>query len=201
MTPTDDDPNCSAQRRFQGLLEPHLGRLLRFARRRTASTGDAEDAVQEACLRAWMAFAELRDETKVRSWLYRILRTVLSDGLARTARRRQLAPMTSLDDVPEADLAGESDAVFLEVVTRLSSDALYRALTAMPQDFALPVEMHDMDGLKYHEIAEALDIPIGTVMSRISRGRRLLARAVGARAPVPAASQPAAGRALTLECG
>jgi RNA polymerase sigma-70 factor (ECF subfamily) len=166
------------QQRFQLLVEPHLGSLLRFARRRTAALGDAEDAVQEACLRAWAAFGELRDGAKVRAWLFRILRTVLSDGLARDARRMRIASTTPLDDVPEAELVGDADAVFSEVVARLSSEAVYQGLASIPSDFAAAVEMHDIDGLKYHEVADALDVPLGTVMSRISRGRRLLARAV-----------------------
>jgi RNA polymerase sigma-70 factor (ECF subfamily) len=187
-----------AQRRFQRLVEPHLGSLLRFARRRTATLSDAEDALQETCLRAWKAFAELRDGAKARAWLYRILRTVLSDGLARDARRLRLASTTRLDDVPETELAGEVDAVFAEVMTRLTSEAVYRALAEIPEDFAMAVEMHDIDGLKYHEIAEALEVPLGTVMSRISRGRRLLARTVSvsvmSRTMTPTRSIPAGQR-------
>jgi RNA polymerase sigma-70 factor (ECF subfamily) len=169
------------QQRFQRLVEPHLGSLLRFARRRTVGLGDAEDAVQESCLRAWAAFGELRDDTKVRAWLFRILRTVLSDGLARDTRRMRIASTTSLDDVPETELGSDADTVFTEVAARLSSEAVYQGLASIPPDFAAAVEMHDIDGLKYHEVAEALDVPLGTVMSRISRGRRLLARAVSNR--------------------
>ena len=183
----------AAQHRFQGLVEPHLGSLLGFARRRTTTLSDAEDAVQEACLRAWQAFGELRDDAKMRAWLYRILRTVLSDGLDRDGRRLRLAGTTPLDEVPEAALAGEDDALFAEVASRLSREAVNDALAELPPDFAAAVEMHDIDGLKYHEVAEALDVPIGTVMSRISRGRRLLARAVSVSARKPArAMSPAA---------
>lgn len=190
----------AAQRRFQSLVEPHLGSLLGFARRRTMTLADAEDAVQEACLRAWQAFDELRDETKMRAWLYRILRTVLSDGLDRDGRRLRLAATAPLDDVPEEFLAGEDDAVFAEVAARLSSEAVHDALAALPADFAAAVEMHDIDGLKYHEIADALDVPIGTVMSRISRGRRLLARAVSARKPArPMPSAAIAPLRVSLE--
>jgi RNA polymerase sigma-70 factor (ECF subfamily) len=191
--------SCEAKCRFQRLLEPHLGPLLRFARRRTPSLSDAEDAVQEACLRAWISFATLRDEAKIQPWLYRILRSVLSDTLERDGRRQQLAGMAPLDDVPEAVLASEDDVVFAEVVERLSSEAVYVALAAIPPEFAVAVELHDIDGLKYHEIAESLEVPLGTVMSRISRGRRLLARAVAARyAPNHATPAP---RRHPLECG
>lgn len=189
LSVTDDAQN-HVQRRFQHLVEPHLGPLLRFARRRTATLSDAEDSVQEACLRAWMAFSELREETKVRAWLYRILRTVLSDDLMRDTRRLRLAGTTPLDDVPEAELAGDGDAVFSEVMARISSEAVHEALAAIHPDFAAPVEMHDIDGMKYREISEALEIPIGTVMSRISRGRVLLARAVASRRTLRLMSQP-----------
>jgi RNA polymerase sigma-70 factor, ECF subfamily len=176
--PFPDGPLGDAQRRFHRLVEQHLGPLLRFSQRRTATLSDAEDAVQEACLRAWMAFGELRDESKVRAWLYQILRGVLSDWLNRDARRLRLAGMVPLDDAPEEALASETDAVFIEVAARLSSEVVHAGLAVLPPDFATAVELHDIDGLRYSEIAEALEIPIGTVMSRISRGRRLLARAV-----------------------
>lgn len=176
--PITEAAGDDAQGRFQELVERHLVSLLSFARRRSATVSDAEDAVQEACLRAWIAFADLRDESKVRAWLYRILRTVLSDGLARDGRRVRLAATTPIDDVPETELASDRDAVFTDVVARLSRAAVHEALATLPPDFAAPVELHDIQGLKYHEIAEALEVPVGTVMSRISRGRRLLARAV-----------------------
>lgn len=180
MSETEIAP-AQVQRRFQQLIEPHLAALLRFARRRTASTSDAEDAVQEACLRAWTSFGTLRDEANIRPWLFRILRTVLSDVIKRDGRRRLLAETTAIQDAPETAFAGEDDVVFAEVMARLSGEAVYAALAAIPPGFALAVEMHDIDGLKYQEIAQSLEIPLGTVMSRISRGRRLLAQVVLAR--------------------
>ena len=161
--------------RFQTLVLPHLDRLLRFAQRRTASTGDAEDAVQDACVKAWMSFEDLRDEDKARPWLYRILRSVLSDVGEKADRRRQLVDITRLEQAHEELIGGDSDVVFSEVAARLDSEMLARALSTIPEDFATAVELHDIDGFKYHEIAEIAGIPIGTVMSRISRGRRLLA--------------------------
>lgn len=200
--PFPDGALGHAQRRFQHLVEPQLGPLLRFSQRRTATLSDAEDAVQETCLRAWMAFAELRDEGKVRAWLYQILRAVLSDWMVRDSRRLRLAGMISLDDAPEEALASDTDAVFIEVVARLSSEAVHAALAVMPPDYATAVEMHDIDGLKYNEIAEALEIPIGTVMSRISRGRRLLARTVSAHWSARMPSQPlVAQQQILLEGG
>lgn len=154
---------------------PHMDRLLRFAQRRTASSGDAEDAVQDACVKAWISFADLRDADKARPWLYRILRSVLSDLGEKSDRRRQLVDITRLEQAHEELIGGETDVVFTEVAAKLDSEMLTRALSMIPEDFATAVELHDIDGFKYHEIAEIAGIPIGTVMSRISRGRRLLA--------------------------
>jgi RNA polymerase sigma-70 factor (ECF subfamily) len=175
MTMTADFQLAERQSRFQTLVLPHLDRLSGFARRRTVSVGDAEDAVQDACMRAWSAFEELRDDTKVRAWLYRILRTVLSDSLKKEGRRRQLVSITRLEDTHEAMVGGDPDFAFTEVVNRIDREILDAALATIPEDFAMAVELHDIDGFKYQEIAEITAVPIGTVMSRISRGRRLLA--------------------------
>lgn len=163
------------QARFESLVLPHLDRLLRFAQRRTPSAVDAEDAVQDTCVKAWISFTDLRDSDKVRPWLYRILRSVLSDLGEKSDRRRQLVDITRLETAHEELIGGDVDMVFSEVAARLDSEMLSRALTMIPEDFATAVELHDIDGFKYHEIAEIAGIPIGTVMSRISRGRRLLA--------------------------
>jgi len=164
--------------RFDALVLPHLDRLLAFAARRTNVRADAEDAVQEACGRAWLGLDDLRDATKVRAWLYRILRGVLSETEERSARRRQLVSITRLEEAHDELVSSDSDLVFEQVATRLTSEEVHAALGQLPEDFAVVVELHDIDGFKYHEIAEIVGVPIGTVMSRISRGRRLLAGAV-----------------------
>lgn len=161
--------------RYEALVLPHLDRLLGFAARRTLELGDAEDAVQEMCMRAWVAFDDLLEPSSVRPWLFRILRTVLSDAFERRSRRQRLIPMSRLEDVHEDLVAGEHDVVFAEVTARLDAEMLQAALDAIPEDFAVSVELHDIEGFKYHEIADVLGIPMGTVMSRISRGRRMLA--------------------------
>ena len=139
---------------------------------------DAEDAVQEACGRAWLGLDELRDPTRVRAWLYRILRSVLSETEERSTRRRQLVSITRLEEAHDDLVSSDSDMVFEEVAAKLTGEEVRAALEQLPDDFATVVELHDIDGFKYHEIAEIVGVPIGTVMSRISRGRRLLAGAV-----------------------
>jgi RNA polymerase sigma-70 factor (ECF subfamily) len=164
--------------RFNALVLPHLDRLLGFARRRTAEAEDAEDAVQEACVRAWLGFGDLRDDSLARPWLYRILRSVLSDTHEKSGRRRDLVSISRLEDTHEELVATDGDFVFAEVAARIEGETLRAALATIPEDFASAVELHDIDGFKYNEIADIVGVPIGTVMSRISRGRRLLAGAI-----------------------
>lgn len=191
MTP---EQLAERQTRFDALVLPHLDRLLDFAVRRTESRPDAEDAVQDACVRAWVAFDELREQTAVRAWLYQILRAVLAESGERTARRRQLIDITRLDEVHEELVGGSADVVFDEVVARLTGQEVRAALAQLPEDYAAAVELHDMDGFKYQEIASIVGVPIGTVMSRISRGRRLLAGAVLAARSGAGATSAAAVR-------
>ena len=172
-------PNTSGDRsRYEAVVLPHLDRLLAFASRRTEALADAEDAVQEACARAWMGFGDLRDDTKARPWIYRILRTVLSETHERSGRRQRLVFITRLEDAHGDLVGGDPDLVFTEVVARLDREAIHRALAEIPDDFATAVELHDIDGFKYAEIADITGVPIGTVMSRIARGRKLLAGAI-----------------------
>ena len=185
-------PHADRQGRFNALVLPHLDRLLAFAVRRTDVVADAEDAVQEACIRAWKALDDLRDDTRVRAWLYRILRSVLAESEERTSRRRQLVSITRLEEAHEEAVAGDADALFDEIAARLSSEEVREALQQLPEDFAVAVELHDIDGFKYQEIADIVGVPIGTVMSRISRGRRLLGGAVLARRMAAGRSSAAA---------
>jgi RNA polymerase sigma-70 factor, ECF subfamily len=172
------DSTDALHARFNALVLPHLDRLLGFARRRTAEVADAEDAVQETCVRAWLGFNELRDDALARPWLYRILRSVLSDTHEKSGRRRDLVSISRLEDTHEELVATDGDFVFAEVAARIDGETLRAALATIPEDFATAVELHDIDGFKYNEIADITGVPIGTVMSRISRGRRLLAGAI-----------------------
>ena len=172
------DPIEEQHARFNALVLPHLDRLLGFAKRRTDDASDAEDVLQEACVRAWLSFGDLRDETLARAWLYRILRSVLADSHEKTGRRKQLVSISRLEDIHEELVSTDGDFVFAEVAARIDGETLRSALASLPEDFSTAVELHDIDGFKYNEIAEIVGVPIGTVMSRISRGRRLLAGAI-----------------------
>ena len=173
MGPPEHAP-AEQQARFQALVEPHLDRLLHFACRRVRNPADAEDMLQEACSRAWVAFSDLRDERLALPWLYRILRSALSDFHAKQSRRDQLAPTLVLDSAVHA--AEDHERGPLEaLIAKASSEQIHELLRMLPEEFALAVELHDLEGLRYVEIAETTGVPVGTVTSRIYRGRKLLA--------------------------
>ena len=173
MHQTEHAP-AARQARFEALIQPHLERLLRFTCRRVRNAADAEDVVQEACTRAWMGFAELRDEALALPWLYRILRSSLSDFHERQDRREQLAPTLTLES--SLEVAGDSARGPLEeLIASASTERIHQLIRMLPEEFALAIELHDLEGLRYRDIAETTRVPIGTVMSRIYRGRKLLA--------------------------
>jgi RNA polymerase sigma-70 factor (ECF subfamily) len=136
---------------------------------------EAEDYVQETYARAWGAFDQLRDAKSAFSWLCQILRTVATERRRTRARRQDLLFITELEAAHEEIVASDTPSPLDELLARLDAGRLREALRSIPEDFAEAVELHDMHGLKYREIAEITSVPIGTVMSRISRGRQLLA--------------------------
>jgi RNA polymerase sigma-70 factor, ECF subfamily len=185
----------ASQARFQTLVQPHLGRLLRFAGRRLRNPADAEDVVQEACTRAWLAFDDLRDDALVLPWLYRILRSSLSDHFEKRARREQLAPTLALESAGDA-LHDQGASPLENLIALASTERIHELLRMLPEEFALAIELHDLEGFRYADIANLTGVPPGTVMSRIYRGRKLLAalilmnESLSDLAPFPATSTP-----------
>ena len=171
VSPLAGDDRADA---FTRLVTPLLGRLTAFARRRLTSADDADDVVQDACVRAWQGYAALRDADRGTAWMFRILRSVMADDYAKRQRRRALVSISRLEDVYER-LMVSPDNPHADLLARLTLERIEDALGRIPEDFAAVIELHDVDGLRYAEIAEALGIPIGTVMSRLSRGRKLVA--------------------------
>jgi len=160
--------------RFQASILPHLDRLVALASR-WADGHEAEDDVQETYIRAWAAFDQLRDPAAALAWLCQILRTVAGERRRTRARRQELAFITELQEAHEEIVASDAPSPLDNLLARLEAGRLREALQSIPADFAEAVELHDMHGLKYREIAQVTSVPVGTVMSRISRGRQLLA--------------------------
>jgi RNA polymerase sigma-70 factor (ECF subfamily) len=156
--------------RFEAEALPQLNSLYATALRLTRNAHDAEDLVQETYLRAYRAFDRYAPGSNIRAWLYTILHRVRVD-FYRHKRR-----------VPESVELEEQHAALppLQESRALGLD-LSRALEALPEAFRMAVMLRDIEELSYDEIARVLDVPIGTVMSRIHRGRALLRQALGGR--------------------
>ncbi|MHB1586342.1 MAG: sigma-70 family RNA polymerase sigma factor [Acidiferrobacteraceae bacterium] len=162
------------RRRFQDLTLPYLDRLLAAARRRGAAEL-AEDLVQDTYLRAWQAFDQLHEAVHAYSWLYRIMLNLLAEDRRRAQRRQILLPITDLEKSYEALVASPDPGPCEILQSRLERASVQTALARLPDEFAEALTLHDIEGFKYRDISAITGVPIGTVMSRISRGRRLLA--------------------------
>jgi RNA polymerase sigma-70 factor, ECF subfamily len=159
---------------FQSTTLPHLDRLVALASR-WSDGNEAEDYVQETYARAWTAFDQLRDSGAAFPWLCKILKTVANERRRTVARRRELLFITELEAAHEEIVASDAPSPLENLLARLEAGSLREALRSIPEDLAEAVELHDVQGLKYREIAQITSVPMGTVMSRISRGRQLLA--------------------------
>lgn len=160
-------------REFEEVALVHLDALYQTALRLTGSRVEADDVVQDAYLRAYGSFDRFNPGTNCRAWLFTILRNAFLNRL-RAGRREILEADLDLRETPQ-DRAGamepSPEETFFQTVLHGDVD---RALKALPLAFRETVILADLEGLTYREVAEVLGCPIGTVMSRLSRGRRLL---------------------------
>ena len=143
-----------------------LPRLRRFGLALTGSATDADELVQEACERALQRAGQLRDDTRLDAWLYGIMRNRWIDEI----RSRRVRRHDSIEAA--SDVMGEDGEQVAEA--RITLERVRRALAGLPADQRAALVLVCVDGLSYKEAAKVLDIPIGTVMSRIARGRRAL---------------------------
>ena len=151
---------------FDDVAMPHVPALLRTATRLCGARDAAEDLVQETYLQAWRSFSRFAPGTNCRAWLYKILMFSHS-RLRRDQSRRPL--VTDLDTATESAL--QFDPQTPDTMTAASVRA---AFDGLPEPFRVAVLLVDVEELTYREAADALDVPIGTVMSRLNRGRRLM---------------------------
>jgi RNA polymerase sigma-70 factor (ECF subfamily) len=165
-------------RKFEDTVMPHLDAAFNYARWLTKSDVDAEDLVQEACVRAMRFLSSLRDGNP-RPWLFAIVRNTWYSRVSRRGSANEAAAVRGQDERPDEALDPEQQLVQQDTVARVR-----RALEALPAEFREVILLRDIEGLSYKEIAEVLRVPIGTVMSRISRGRERLLESLKATAPL-----------------
>jgi RNA polymerase sigma-70 factor, ECF subfamily len=171
---------CVAAVSFEEEVRPHLQALHRSARRMTRDDEVAEDLVQDTLERAYRKFDLYEPGTNVRAWLLRMMRNLWISS----CRRQVGAPhMASLDEVEELSLhrrvAGDdpsSSEVEARVIDRLGEASILAAIATLPAHFREAVVLADVEGTTYLAIAEALEVPLGTITSRLFRGRRRLRR-------------------------
>jgi RNA polymerase sigma-70 factor, ECF subfamily len=165
---------------FEAGVLAQLDSLYRTALRLTRNQQEAEDLVQETMLKAFRFANTFQPGTNLRAWLFRILNTSAINRYRKQATHPTTAPLPEGEDFylynRIRDMSGQelSAGAEEEVLSKYLDEDVYKALNDLPLNFRMPVILADIEGLSYKEIAEALQIPIGTVMSRISRGRRQL---------------------------
>ena len=164
---------------FEDQALPFMDQLYGAAMRMTRNPADASDLVQETFVKAFAAFRQFRQGTNLKAWLYRIL----TNTFINTYRKNQRNPYQgTIDELEDWQLGGAESvtqsisarSAEADAIDHLPSSAVKDALQAIPEDFRMAVYFADVEGFSYQEIADIMKTPVGTVMSRLHRGRRLL---------------------------
>ena len=164
---------------FEEQAIPFMDQLYGAALRMTRNPADAADLVQETFVKAFAAFAQFKQGTNLKAWLYRIL----TNTFINTYRKKQRDPYQgTIDDLEDWQIGGAESvtqgrstrSAEVEAIDHLPDSAVKDALQAIPEDFRLAVYFADVEGFSYQEIADIMKTPVGTVMSRLHRGRRML---------------------------
>ena len=164
---------------FAEAAMPLMDQLYSAAMRMTRNPADAEDLVQETYLKAYRGYDRFQEGTNLKAWMYRILTNSYINRYRAKQRRPDESDLADVEDMylyrrlggEESTIGTSAEEAFLTTVT---DDAVKAAIEAIPENFRIAVLLADVEGFAYKEIANILEIPIGTVMSRIHRGRKAL---------------------------
>lgn len=175
-------PANELAKRFEAEALPLLDQLYGGALRMTKNPADAEDLVQETYMKAFQSFSSFQEGTNLKAWLYRIM----TNSYINTYRKKKRQPLqSSTEDVTDHQLLATAshdsaglESAEIEALRNLPNSQIADALNALSDDYRMVVYYADVEGLAYKEIAEIMDVPIGTVMSRLHRGRKQLREAL-----------------------
>jgi len=176
----DPQPDPEKVESFQDEALPHLDAVYRFALRLAGSESAAEDLVQDTFYRAWRSWEQYTPGTKCKSWLFTICRNVFLRKRERSQRHDEILTEQAPDD-PEslsrenpvfaASRDEDPEGDFFESIV---DDEVLAAIDDLPEEYRTAVVLSDLEGMAYKEVAELMDVPVGTVKSRLFRGRRML---------------------------
>lgn len=163
---------------FEDQAMPLLDQLYGGALRLTRNPQDAEDLVQETYLKAYKAFGSFKQGTNLKAWMYRIMTNAYINNYRKAQRRPQESSADELTDGQLYTTSGHDstglESAEIEALKAMPDSQISDAMNALPEDYRMVVYYADVEGLAYKEIAEIMDTPLGTVMSRLHRGRKLL---------------------------
>lgn len=163
---------------FEEQAMEHIDKLYAHAMRKTGNPADANDLVQETYLKAFAAFEQYQQGTNIKAWLHRILENTYINQYRKLQNQPFYSPLEELEDwqlsEAESRTATSSRSAEAEAIDHLPASAVKDALQAIPEDFRAAVYLVDVEGYSYQEVADIMDTPSGTVMSRLHRGRKLL---------------------------
>lgn len=163
---------------FESDALPYAQQLYSAALRMTRNPADAEDIVQETFLKAYRGYGTFKEGTNLKAWLYRILTNTYINRYRKQQRRPAEVELGELQDLylfkRMGEVSGAERSTEESVLESMVDADIKEALEALPEKFRLPVLLADVEGFSYKEIAEIIDVPIGTVMSRLHRGRKAL---------------------------
>ena len=167
---------------FEAVAMPYLDALYNTAYRMTRNSQDAEDLVQETYLKAYKYYDKFEEGTNLKAWLFKILKNTFINSYR---KKQQAPPKADFADIEESfetivrdDSGQQARTPEEELLEKVLDEDVQHAIEELPHDYRMVVLLADLEGFSYKEIADILEIPVGTVMSRLYRGRRLLEEAL-----------------------